>query len=432
MQFVAAQVLVDVAGLDDIRVLQLRRPQLVVVVRDVHFLLADQLPVVAIGRAVVQVGVVGGTHAVGGGARAVIGDLRGTAHATLAGVVGPGQARLLDLVDGLVDQRHGTGQARRRHDFLLHVEQVVGRLLRVEVGHVLREGRGLAHLHGRERAAGLRSHLGDDAIEVAAAETGQVVPHHFDAALRNREGVEAGLLEVLQAVAVVHALGRHRALLRRVIDGLRGGGAAAGRIDRDLVGIRIALEHGQLAFGQLVLVPGDVGGSDGEQRLVGSERIAHEAIGIDRSGVRLQPAGPGRDAAVGIARLFGAQRRQAGAQPGRLVRRNGRHRAGGHDRQGQNAHFHHCCFHTAVPVSCCFCIRKLTPGWNTAEDSRRSRDIRSKPGRCWPLPVRELPPRYGSGVVPILGSRPEPRIASGYNSSLPQSSISIGDSGYRR
>src|SRR3990167_994741 len=48
VQLVTSQVLVDVANLDDLAVLQLRRVQTVAVVRNVDFLLAMQLPVVAI------------------------------------------------------------------------------------------------------------------------------------------------------------------------------------------------------------------------------------------------------------------------------------------------------------------------------------------------------------------------------------------------
>ncbi|MNH30213.1 hypothetical protein D3C79_904960 [compost metagenome] len=65
MQFVAGQVLVDVPGFDDVGVFQARRPQFVVVVGDVDLLLAHQLPVVAVRRAVHQVGVVGGAQAIG-------------------------------------------------------------------------------------------------------------------------------------------------------------------------------------------------------------------------------------------------------------------------------------------------------------------------------------------------------------------------------
>src|SRR5690606_9351837 len=93
VQLVAGQRRVEVAGFDHLGVLEGRRVEPVAVVGDVDLLLADQLPVVAIQRAVVHVQVVGSAHAVGGGAGAVVGDLRGAAHAALAGVVEPGQAR---------------------------------------------------------------------------------------------------------------------------------------------------------------------------------------------------------------------------------------------------------------------------------------------------------------------------------------------------
>ncbi|MNP34552.1 Transcriptional regulatory protein DevR (DosR) [compost metagenome] len=66
MQLVAGQVLVDMTGLEDVGVLQLRRRQGVAVAGDVHLPLARQLLVVAIGSAVEHVGVVGGAHAVEG------------------------------------------------------------------------------------------------------------------------------------------------------------------------------------------------------------------------------------------------------------------------------------------------------------------------------------------------------------------------------
>ncbi|MNT75404.1 hypothetical protein D3C72_2142950 [compost metagenome] len=68
-----------------------------------------------------------------------------------------------------------------------------------------------------------------------------------------------------------------------------------------------------LARGQLVLVLVDVGRSDDKQRGVAGKGVAEETVGIHRRGVGLEPAGPGRDAAVGIAGLLRAQRRQGGA-----------------------------------------------------------------------------------------------------------------------
>ncbi|MNP10782.1 hypothetical protein D3C76_1029430 [compost metagenome] len=248
-----------------------------------------------------------------------------------------------------MDQGHVTGQARWRNDFLLHVEQEVGALLRRNVRHRLREGEVLPELDDGVGAVGLRRGLGDYLREVGTAITGLVVPHHFHASLRNREGVVVRLLEVLQAIAVVDRLGIQRTDLRRVVHRLRSGGAATGRVDRNLVGVRVALEHRLLAGGQLVLVLVDVGLGDGEQRLVILERVAEEAIGIHRSGARLEATGPLRNAAIGIRGLFATQRCQGGSQFGRFLGGNGCHYAAGEERERQNSRMHHCfCFHAST------------------------------------------------------------------------------------
>ncbi|MCY1426940.1 hypothetical protein D9M71_427690 [compost metagenome] len=319
VQFVTRQVLVDVAGLEDVSVLHLRRPELVVVVGNVDFLLADQLPVVAVRRAVVHVGVVGGTQAIRGGARPVIGDLWSTAHPTLAGVVGPDITRCLELVDGLVGQQHIARKARRRRHCLLHVHELVGAFFRVHIRHLLREGEVLIHQHDGVGTIDLGCCLGDGLGVVGASIARLVVPHHLDATLGDRERVVAGGAEIGQAIAVVHQLRGHGALLGDVIDFLWRCSAALGLVHRDLVGVRVALEHRLLARGQLVLVLVDVGGRNDEQRCVAGKRIAQKAIGIDRRRIGLQAAGPGRDAAVGVTFLLCAQRRQGGAQLGRFL-----------------------------------------------------------------------------------------------------------------
>ncbi|MNQ88619.1 hypothetical protein D3C85_1038940 [compost metagenome] len=126
VQLIAGQVLVDVPGLDHIVVLELWRIELVAVVGNVHFLLADQLPVITIRRTGKHVEVIGGTQAIGRCSRAVIGHLRCTPHPTLAGVVDPGQARLLHLIEGFMHQQYVAGQARGRSHGLLEEQQHVG------------------------------------------------------------------------------------------------------------------------------------------------------------------------------------------------------------------------------------------------------------------------------------------------------------------
>src|SRR5690606_26703769 len=123
MQLVASQILVHMAGLDDVAVLDVAGADLVAVVRNVQLLLAHQSPFVAIRGATERVEVVGGTHAVGRGARAVIGYLRRTAYATLAGVVDPRLARFPDLIERIVNQQHVAGQPGWRGYALLEEQQ---------------------------------------------------------------------------------------------------------------------------------------------------------------------------------------------------------------------------------------------------------------------------------------------------------------------
>ncbi|MNY22356.1 hypothetical protein D3C86_1559630 [compost metagenome] len=170
-----------------------------------------------------------------------------------------------------------------------------------------------------------------------------------------------GLLEILQRVAVVDRLGGHGAFLRRVIDRLGCGGRTLGLVDRDLVGIRIAFEQGQLTCAQLVLVLLGIGRGNGEQGLVGGIRVAEKVI-FGRGCARLQAAGPGRDAAIGITGFLGAQWRQGTAQLGRLLFGNGRHYAGSHQGkgQGQSAGFEKIAwFHCYFPLS--DLCQKFTP-----------------------------------------------------------------------
>ena len=108
--------------------------QLEGVVRDVHLLLAQQLPVVAVRRTVPRVELVGRAQALRAVIDVVVGEIGRTAHAALASVVDPRRAGLLDLVHRLVDQEHGAlercGREEARH---VHAQQVVLRLVEVRV-----------------------------------------------------------------------------------------------------------------------------------------------------------------------------------------------------------------------------------------------------------------------------------------------------------
>ncbi|MCY1362252.1 hypothetical protein D9M69_489580 [compost metagenome] len=258
-----------------------------------------------------------------------------------------------------MEQYYVAGQTCRRDHALLVVRKDVGISLLVEILHVLRESPLIYELDDGVRAIDLRCRLDDLTYVVMAAIARYVVPQHFDAALRDRKGVETSVGEIGQTVATIDQLGIQRTLLRQLVDFLRGRGRAVGGIHRNLVRAGIALEHRHLTGGQLVLVLLGVGGSDGEQRLLIGKGIAQESIGHGCC-ARLQTARPGRDAAVGIGFFLCTQGGQNGAQLVGFLLGNGSHHAAGHKAQRQSANLQICfCFHAVVtsPVGC----QKFTP-----------------------------------------------------------------------
>ncbi|MCY1363161.1 hypothetical protein D9M69_499090 [compost metagenome] len=87
--------------------------QLVGVVRNVHFLLADQLEVEAVHRPVEHPGVVVGGAAGGTGVRRFVGDIRGELHPALTRQVLPAATGLLQRVYR-VDEQDGLARAACR------------------------------------------------------------------------------------------------------------------------------------------------------------------------------------------------------------------------------------------------------------------------------------------------------------------------------
>ncbi|MNY05211.1 hypothetical protein D3C86_1379230 [compost metagenome] len=262
--------------------------------------------------------------------------MRCTPYAALAGVVDPRQARFLDLVDGLVDQDHAAGHARWSGDLLFVVVQDVVGLPGIDAFHQLRESQFVFVLDNVVRTIGLRGSLGRNTFHVAAAITVGVVPVHLHTVLWNRERVIAGLSEVHQAVAIGGQFGGYRAFPGDVIDVLWRGCGALGLEHRDLVAVRIALEHRQLARGQLVLVLVDIGCRDHELRFFAGKRIAEKTI-VECRRAGFEAPGPGRNAAVGIALFLCPQRRQRSPQLRRLLWRNRGHHTAGQQRQTQCA-----------------------------------------------------------------------------------------------
>src|SRR5690606_12240813 len=147
VQFVAGQILINVAGFYDVIVLNSRIFQLVRVVRNVHFLLADQFPVVTVRTTVVHIQVGRGTHTLGGSTRTVVSHLRSQAYTTLTSVIYPGLTRFFYLIQRFVYQQYVTRQASRRQHVLLEGEQYVFVFVRREVGQLGTEGKLILQTH---------------------------------------------------------------------------------------------------------------------------------------------------------------------------------------------------------------------------------------------------------------------------------------------
>ncbi|MNC46993.1 hypothetical protein D3C75_960320 [compost metagenome] len=149
-----------------------------------------------------------------------------------------------------------------------------------------------------------------------------MVPHSFRAALRDREG--HARQHVLDRRAVLQRLGPGGVLQGVVEQRLGQRGATVARVDLDAEAREAG---GQLGGdrGQLVLVLGDVLAVDHQDRLLVGERIGTEGIARLEAGRRGgQAALVGRDGAIGIGGLLGADDGQGGAQLGGLAGRNRR------------------------------------------------------------------------------------------------------------
>ena len=183
VQLVTGQVGVDVQRGEDVGVAHLIAMQLVGVVGHDHLLAPDQGPVVAVRRAVEHIQLVVGAQAVGGGARIVVGDIGRPSHAALAGVVEPGLARLLYLVEGIHHQQQATGQAGRGQHLLLEQGDAVVEFLSGHTRRVVEEQHVLDELDQGIFAATGRCGLGDGATYLLAAPVQQVIPDHLQPGL---------------------------------------------------------------------------------------------------------------------------------------------------------------------------------------------------------------------------------------------------------
>ncbi len=166
--------------------------QPVAAVRNVHLLLADELPVEAVDRAVEHRDVVVGSRTRRAGVRRVVSEVGRELHAALARQVLPRLARLLQRIDG-VDEQQRFAVAPGWPDVVqLDVPVGIGgaddaRLLRI----VDRPRPVRIAAHGERRHAGRVDVpvVVARAVVAEAAVAQQVIPDRLGAGLRNRERI---------------------------------------------------------------------------------------------------------------------------------------------------------------------------------------------------------------------------------------------------
>ncbi|MNH13655.1 hypothetical protein D3C79_732340 [compost metagenome] len=285
-------------------------------VRNVDFLLTDDGPVVAVWRTVEQAVFV--VHAKTSRAgRRVITHGRCATNPALARAVLPGLARGGGRIDELVTDHD---LAFLAHRFQGGEQEVGGYTVRGLQGFVrarpdredlvvdLFQHLFLVGVHHRLAVVGLFS--------VGAPLQG-MVEHQLAAVLRDRE--RRGTPGVFGVVVVILEFGSDGVFLDLVFQALIKAEVAVARVDRDLESIRVSLEQRLLAIGQVVGVLVHVLRIDHEQRFFRGVRIRvrRAGAGVFESWRQAAPfAGPGRDAAVGVAGFFGAHRGQVLAQAG--------------------------------------------------------------------------------------------------------------------
>ena len=164
--------------------------ELVAVIRDVHLLLADELPVEAVQRAVEHESVGIGRRSRGAGVRRVVRQVGRELHAALPRQVLPGAARLRDGVHRVDRHQRFAGAAGRARVVELQLEVRIRFL-----GDGVRSLRVVdRELVGEVARGGHRGHAGGIHVPVLVllvvrrpSIDGEMVPHRFGAGLRDRE-----------------------------------------------------------------------------------------------------------------------------------------------------------------------------------------------------------------------------------------------------
>ena len=328
---------------------------LVGVGRDVDFTLAQQLPVVALRRAVIQTVFVHSHGAIGTDHRLVVAVAWQQSHTTGRRAVAPGLARVGGEVVGFVgDAQRAVVTGRLEGHVVAHGLELVFSpgFYRRRVGHGQVAGIGTAPAN-----AAVGQHGGQVTGFFFGPGTGRqlVVPQRFHAVFRNRE---RHLSQPFKAHAIIDQLGVQGVVHDPLAHVIRVAVVTVTGVDVHLVGGRITLEQRLLAFGQFVFVLGHVLRGNHQNRLLRSVGVNRLVAGklhmVPTRHFAQVLAGIRRDGARGVTRLLCPYTGQLLAQFGRFCGRYlSRCRADGDHVDGHGGCEHYACscyFHVLPPT----------------------------------------------------------------------------------
>ncbi|MNV40802.1 hypothetical protein D3C71_1324190 [compost metagenome] len=314
--------LVGVEGFRGVYVVAFFRMELVQVVGDVHFLLADQLPVVAVWMADKGLHFIEVVGPGGDEVRGVVAHRRCATHPALAHQVLP-RFTGVGGVDAVVGDQGFTGLERRLAGEKAQQHILTRPLLRVAAFVVVRV---LPVLHAPAgegaRAVGVADNVVVAVLDGFGFGTQQGIPDQFVAVGRNRKRHTA--VAALHRQTVLGQLALGGVLLRIFIGPRRRCGAAVGGVDLQVEAVRVLLQQGAGALAELVGVLRGVFRGNLQQGFFTGERVGRSVAELGPGHVLGQATGPGRNTAVFVASLFGTHWGQGAFQGIGLLGRDGR------------------------------------------------------------------------------------------------------------
>ena len=309
-------------GGEHARVLEVISVQACCVVGDIQLFFTDNVPVVALGRAVEDAHFVDGDRTAGAREGHVETVTRRLPHTPRTRVVAPALARF-----GLVVPVLGTGidftlVALWQQGFVKVERRIAHRVANLAR---LQPRRHVARVHAAPVDIAILEHIGVvRSVFLGPGTHGKQrgIFQQFNTVLRYRECYPASAGN--HAFAVVDQFGDRGIFQGGLAHRVRKTKVTVRRVNRHAECLRIEFEQGLLPLGQVPVVLTEVLRGDHKQRLFVGVRV----YGMLARALELHPrcraqplAAKSRDGACGVTRLFGADTGQVLAQPGDLVGR---------------------------------------------------------------------------------------------------------------